>query len=220
MAQRQQLGRRLHDRGWSSRTRPPRRGSPGCSWDANTRPRALRSSWRWRPTGNCTTLERSWAGGSGWQNRLTGQAPLIGGGDERHRDHGPTARTTSLGREGHKQNVQGRGPGGAPGHLRQGRAEALRPGGRGPKGPGWGFSSAQDLQHGGVTGKTMWGGEELLTLDYGKLTAVLWGVCKRLQVAGGGAGESRDLRQRPETQERWLRRRRWTCCGGWPATSM
>ena len=40
---------------------------------------------------------------------------------------------------------------------------------------------AQDLQHGGVTGKTMWGGEELLTLDYGKLTAVLWGVCKRLQ---------------------------------------
>ena len=27
----------------------------------------------------------------------------------------------------------------------------------------------------------MWGGEELLTLDYGKLTAVLWGVCKRLQ---------------------------------------
>ena len=37
---------------------------------------------------------------------------------------------------------------------------------------------AQDLQHGGVTGKTMWGGEELLTLDYGKLTAVLWGVCK------------------------------------------
>ena len=29
--------------------------------------------------------------------------------------------------------------------------------------------------------KTMWGGEELLTLDYGKLTAVLWGVCKRLQ---------------------------------------
>ena len=38
---------------------------------------------------------------------------------------------------------------------------------------------AQDLQHGGVTGKTMWGGEELLTLDYGKLTAVLWGVCKR-----------------------------------------
>ena len=31
---------------------------------------------------------------------------------------------------------------------------------------------AQDLQHGGVTGKTMWGGKELLTLDYGKLTAV------------------------------------------------
>ena len=27
----------------------------------------------------------------------------------------------------------------------------------------------------------MWGGEELLTLDYGKLTAVLWGVCKKLQ---------------------------------------
>ena len=40
---------------------------------------------------------------------------------------------------------------------------------------------AQDLQNGGVTGKTMWGGEELLTLDYGKLTAVLWGVCKKLQ---------------------------------------
>ena len=40
---------------------------------------------------------------------------------------------------------------------------------------------AQDLQHGGVTGKTMWGGKELLTLDYGKLTAVLWGVCKKLQ---------------------------------------
>ena len=40
---------------------------------------------------------------------------------------------------------------------------------------------AQDLQNGGVTGKTMWGGEELLSLDYGKLTAVLWGVCKRLQ---------------------------------------
>ena len=40
---------------------------------------------------------------------------------------------------------------------------------------------AQDLQNGGVTGKTMWGGQELLTLDYGKLTAVLWGVCKRLQ---------------------------------------
>ena len=27
----------------------------------------------------------------------------------------------------------------------------------------------------------MWGGEELLTLDYGKLMAALWGVCKRLQ---------------------------------------
>ena len=40
---------------------------------------------------------------------------------------------------------------------------------------------AQDLQNGGVTGKTIWGGEELLTLDYGKLTAVLWGVCKKLQ---------------------------------------
>ena len=30
-----------------------------------------------------------------------------------------------------------------------------------------------DLQNGGVPAKTMWGGEELLTLDYGKLTAVL-----------------------------------------------
>ena len=40
---------------------------------------------------------------------------------------------------------------------------------------------AQDFEGAGVTGKTRRGGEELLTLNYGRLTAVLWGVCKKLQ---------------------------------------
>ena len=37
---------------------------------------------------------------------------------------------------------------------------------------------AQDFEHVGVTGKTRRGEQELLTLDYSRLTAVLWGVCK------------------------------------------
>ena len=40
---------------------------------------------------------------------------------------------------------------------------------------------AQDFEGAGVTGKTYREGEELLTLDYSRLTAVLWGVVKRLQ---------------------------------------
>ena len=40
---------------------------------------------------------------------------------------------------------------------------------------------AQDFELAGVTGKTRRGEQELLTLDYSRLTAVLWGVCKRLQ---------------------------------------
>ena len=40
---------------------------------------------------------------------------------------------------------------------------------------------AQDFEHAGVTGKTRRGEQELLTLDYSRLTAVLWGVCKSLQ---------------------------------------
>ena len=40
---------------------------------------------------------------------------------------------------------------------------------------------AQDFELAGVTGKTRRGEQELLTLDYGRLTAVLWGVCKSLQ---------------------------------------
>ncbi|CAE7780885.1 unnamed protein product, partial [Symbiodinium necroappetens] len=40
---------------------------------------------------------------------------------------------------------------------------------------------AQDFQGSGVTGTTKREGQELLTLDYSRLTAVLWGVCKRLQ---------------------------------------
>ena len=40
---------------------------------------------------------------------------------------------------------------------------------------------AQDFALAGVTGKTRRGEQELLTLDYGRLTAVLWGVCKSLQ---------------------------------------
>ena len=62
---------------------------------------------------------------------------------------------------------------------------------------------AQDLQSGGITGKTMWKGQELLTLDYGKLTAMLWEVCKRLQalafgltLGGLGLGEVQLLRIR------------------------
>ena len=40
---------------------------------------------------------------------------------------------------------------------------------------------AQDFEGTGITGKTQHAGEELLTLNYGRLTAVLWGVCKQLQ---------------------------------------
>ena len=41
---------------------------------------------------------------------------------------------------------------------------------------------AQDFEGTGITGTTYMGGkEELLTLDYSRLTAVLWGVCKQLQ---------------------------------------
>ena len=40
---------------------------------------------------------------------------------------------------------------------------------------------AQDFEGVGVTGKTYREGEQLLTLDYSRLTAVLWGVVKRLQ---------------------------------------
>ena len=40
---------------------------------------------------------------------------------------------------------------------------------------------AQDFLGAGVTGKTYRDGEELLTLDYSRLTAVLWGVVKKLQ---------------------------------------
>ena len=40
---------------------------------------------------------------------------------------------------------------------------------------------AQDFLDTGVTGKTYREGEELMTLDYSRLTAVLWGVVKRLQ---------------------------------------
>ena len=121
------------------------------------------------PTGNCTLragdLASEPADGPGAADR----------GDERHRDHGLRPERP-LGREGQAER-QGRRSGGAPGHLRPGRAEALADVDQKDR---LGFL-AQDLQNGGVTGKTMWGGEELLTLDYGKLTAVLWGVCKRLQ---------------------------------------
>ena len=54
-------------------------------------------------------------------------------GDERDRDHGLRPERP-LRREGQAER-QGRGPGGASGHLRSGRAEALRPGRRGPEGP-------------------------------------------------------------------------------------
>ena len=40
---------------------------------------------------------------------------------------------------------------------------------------------AQDFEQAGVTGRTYIGDQELMTLDYSRLTAVLWGVCKRLQ---------------------------------------
>ena len=40
---------------------------------------------------------------------------------------------------------------------------------------------AQDFELAGVTGKTRRGEQELLTLDYCRLTVVLWGVCKSLQ---------------------------------------
>ena len=40
---------------------------------------------------------------------------------------------------------------------------------------------ADDFLDAGVTGKTYREGEELMTLDYSRLTAVLWGVVKRLQ---------------------------------------
>ena len=40
---------------------------------------------------------------------------------------------------------------------------------------------AQDFQGAGVTGTVWREGRELMTLDYARLTAVLWGVCKRLQ---------------------------------------
>ena len=40
---------------------------------------------------------------------------------------------------------------------------------------------AQDFEGTGVTGMTRQQNEELLTLNYSRLTAVLWGVCKKLQ---------------------------------------
>ena len=40
---------------------------------------------------------------------------------------------------------------------------------------------AQDFEATGVTGMTRQQNEELLTLNYSRLTAVLWGVCKKLQ---------------------------------------
>ena len=40
---------------------------------------------------------------------------------------------------------------------------------------------AQDFEGAGVTGTVWREGQELMTLDFSRLTAVLWGVCKRLQ---------------------------------------
>ena len=40
---------------------------------------------------------------------------------------------------------------------------------------------AQDFEGAGITGTARREGQELMTLDFSRLTAVLWGVCKRLQ---------------------------------------
>ena len=126
------------------------------------------------PTGNCTLNA---PGQEIWlQNRLTGQAPLI---VETNGVVTTAYGQNDLSDEKVKRNVrdadleelQAIFDRAAP--KRYDRADTDQK-------DRLGFL-AQDLQHGGVTGKTMWGGEELLTLDYGKLTAVLWGVCKRLQ---------------------------------------
>ena len=126
------------------------------------------------PTGNCTL---NVPGQEIWlQNRLTGQAPLI---VETNGIVTTAYGQNDLSDEKVKQNIrhadldelQAIFDRAAP--KRYDRADVDQK-------DRLGFL-AQDLQHGGVTGKTMWGGKELLTLDYGKLTAVLWGVCKKLQ---------------------------------------
>ena len=58
---------------------------------------------------------------------------------------------------------------------------------------------AQDFEHAGVTGKTRRGEQELLTLDYSRLTAVLWGVCKSLQ------SRIEALEKKPKAKSRSLR---------------
>ena len=130
---------------------------------APTRPQASRS-WKWRP-GNCTL---NVPGQEIWLIVETNGIVTTAYGQN------------DLSDEKVKQNVRDADLEELQAIFDQGCAEALLTGRTWTKRTGWAFW-LRTCSTAASPAKTMWGGKELLTLDYGKLTAVLWGVCKKLQ---------------------------------------
>jgi len=125
-------------------------------------------------TGGCTLYA---PGQEIWlQNRVSGQAPLI---VETDSDVTVTYRFNNLSDARVKRNIREADLGALQGIFGAAQPKMYDRSDI-EKTDCLGFV-AQDFAKSGVTGTTRRDDEELLTLDYCKLTAVLWGVCKQLQ---------------------------------------